>query len=235
MSDGALSPNPAEKQSLAFLAFLLFFVEILTRLLILCLPQTRELPESSDWLISAHIRLIAVAILMLTARRWQPDIQINWGLRCESVKREFLLALPFIIGGTAILALYHWDIGSLRSLIGPAVIAPDLTQLAVWIVAAVAIAPLCEELLFRAILYPALRSYCGGPQWLRTSLATLISSTLFAALHLPELSLAALPSALFPFICGLLGCAFFQWRKNIAVATIVHAFANLYLFILAYL
>jgi len=223
------------KQILLFLTFFIFVIEILFRILIRCIPITEDIPNYIEWLISASIRMISVAFVIKIAMQWKGNTQINWGLKSKNLKIDLLLSLPFILIGTLILSLYHFNTWQIRHLIAPIANQPSNIQLFSWIIAGVIIAPICEEILFRSIFFNALMHYFKGKNWWKITLSSSISSVTFATLHITSLSLSGFQSAIIPFICGLFGCVFFQWRKNIFTATIVHSFANLYLFILAYI
>jgi len=94
-----------------------------------------------------------------------------------------------------------------------------------WIIMAIGpvlLAPICEELTFRAVFYRYLRK-CTSKNW-----AVVISTTLFAIVH-------PFPQFLPIFILGLFLAYAYERSGHILVPIAFHAFFNLNTFILLYL
>lgn len=90
----------------------------------------------------------------------------------------------------------------------------DPTVLALMAVAAVLVAPVCEEVIFRGYLYPAAKRFAG--RWV----ATVASALVFAAAHG---SLAQLPQL---FILGIVLVQAYELTKSIWAPIVIHLCNN---------
>ncbi|MHB8781008.1 MAG: CPBP family intramembrane glutamic endopeptidase, partial [Candidatus Geothermincolia bacterium] len=87
-------------------------------------------------------------------------------------------------------------------------------QLVITILVVVLIAPIVEEILFRGILYPALRKRSG------IGAAVLASSVLFAVLHLNWIAFLPLTAV------GVVLALLYEWRGSLVAPIVAHAVNN---------
>lgn len=196
--------------------------------------------SAADGLIAATAFFILQGLLLLTARRvTMLSVTIAFGIAGLIVYllmrltywRSKAAGVPTILRGTQIglalrtaaiaaavacacgiaylIALQHsplWD-EVLKS-------APALKGGRIWIVAlAVVVAPLCEEFIFRGLIYGGLRRSMRAPQ------AMLMSAAIFAVVHPP---LSMLPV----FILGLCAAWTYERSKTLLAPMLVHATYN---------
>lgn len=90
------------------------------------------------------------------------------------------------------------------------------------IIRTVIIAPICEELIFRILMFRRLKEYTSF--WL----GALVSSAVFGIYHLN------LAQGIFAFFLGLALCLVYDRTKDITVPIIMHACGNLFQVILTY-
>jgi hypothetical protein len=132
---------------------------------------------------SAAVRIgIVVPALIMMARRWWGSSPAELGLRApESGSAVWFVKTALVLGGAyAILGtllgfafyrgrLDEFSAGSRAWLTSP--------EIAAWLVSGLIVAPLVEELVFRGVLYPALRDRTGRAG------AIVLSAAVFAAAH----------------------------------------------------
>jgi len=97
----------------------------------------------------------------------------------------------------------------------------DASSFNTYLLAALAVgvfAPIGEELLFRAVLFTSFKSK------MRTSVAMIISSFIFALVHISLANFAAL------FVVGLLFCIAYEKCRDIRVPMIAHSLFNFFNF-----
>jgi membrane protease YdiL (CAAX protease family) len=96
------------------------------------------------------------------------------------------------------------------------------SEIAALLILAVLVAPPVEELIFRGVLLRALM------RRIRFWPAALVSSALFAALHLYEVSSAPAMALLFAsiFVFGLGQCLLVRWTGRLATSITAHAISN---------
>ncbi len=136
------------------------------------------------------------------------------GIKTQNIRREITIGIGVAAGfGLSVLAIE----GAARIFRPDGIILPLLgvmqpNNLMLYLLTAVLIAPLAEELYFRGIFYPLLR------QRLPSIGAIPLSALMFAMLH-----------GMFnpvQLIGGLIFAVLYEWRGNIWAAYIVHAAAN---------
>ena len=87
----------------------------------------------------------------------------------------------------------------------------------------VILAPLCEELIFRGLMFRRMREDAGF------LVSAIISSAIFALYHMN------VPQGIFAFLYGMLLCLFYEMFGNLWVTMIVHASGNILSLLLTYL
>lgn len=193
------------------IAALLFFVG--QGLLLLLFTGGRKAPDVSDALGAFAAAGVLVYLLM---RAWY------WRAKTQGVPRllgaNMRQALLWGVGGGLAMAAFgiayvallrHADFGP--GLLPVVTAAPAQRG---WLLAAVVLAaPLCEEFIFRGLIYGGLRR--SMPVWL----ATLGSAAVFAIIHPPQ---AMLPV----FVLGLVTAWAYERNKVLLAPVLVHAIYN---------
>jgi membrane protease YdiL (CAAX protease family) len=177
--------------------------------------------------------MLIPAVLLLTRRSWGVN-HVELGIRppAEGSLRFFVRFSALLVGAYAGLGLAY--VGVLRSLAGAGWI--DLSRgvstasiasraflggpmgMFSFAVLGMVSAPLCEELVFRGVFYPALRRRLGR------GAAVLVSACVFAGIHL------VWHMKLFPPVTQFLGGLIFAWSyektRSLLVPAIFHAVGN---------
>ncbi|MHC5056557.1 MAG: lysostaphin resistance A-like protein [Planctomycetota bacterium] len=135
-------------------------------------------------LAAAAVRMgIVIPALLLMAQRWWGSRPADLGLRAPEpgsvawfLKTALALGGAYLVLGTLVgLAFYR---ARLVALSGGARAWLGSPEIASWLVSALLVAPIVEELVFRGVLYPALRTRTGR------AAAILLSAAVFAGAHL---------------------------------------------------
>lgn len=90
------------------------------------------------------------------------------------------------------------------------------------ILSVVVLGPLCEEIVFRGLIYRRIRVYAGS------HVGALVSSLLFGLYH------GNMIQFIYAFFLGLLVCAIYEKSRNLKVCVAAHAALNLWTIVLAY-
>jgi membrane protease YdiL (CAAX protease family) len=125
---------------------------------------------------------IVLPALLIMARRWWDSRPADLGLRKHEpgsvawfVKTALALGAAYLVLGTLIgFAFYR---GQLAALSAGARGWLGLPTMATWLLGALVAAPIVEELVFRGVFYPALRTRTGR------GAAIVLSAAVFAAAH----------------------------------------------------
>ena len=143
----------------------------------------------------------------------------------------FLIALP-VVTAVNLLSLYLLDLAGLpaqqQDLLRLFAEADSSALLAVMIALAVLVAPIAEELLFRATFFRFLRH--RAPRLI----ALLLPGTLFAALHVNWSNYDGLASFLPLITLAIIFSLAYERTGRIATAMIAHAFFNLHTILLLF-
>ena len=143
----------------------------------------------------------------------------------------FLIALP-VVTAANFLSLYVLDLTGLpvqqQDLLRLFSEADSSALLALMIMLAVIIAPVAEELLFRATFFRFLRT--RTPRWV----ALLVPGTIFAALHVNWTNYDGLASFLPLVTLAVIFSLAYERTGRIATAMIAHAFFNLHTILLLF-
>lgn len=143
----------------------------------------------------------------------------------------FLISLP-VVTGVNLLSLYLLDLAGLpaqqQDLLRLFAEADSSALLAMMIILAVIVAPIAEELLFRATFFRFLRGRV--PRFI----ALLLPGTIFAALHVNWSNLDGLASFLPLVTLAVIFSLAYERTGRIATAMIAHAFFNLHTILLLF-
>jgi membrane protease YdiL (CAAX protease family) len=153
-------------------------------------------------------RLVELAVILVFAHRL-------CGLITASHSRELAIGLGIATAfGAFVLAI---DLVSRffmeKGLLGLLLQQQPLDQWAFFFFVGCLIGPFVEELFFRGLLYAWMRQQLGA------SVCIILTSLLFACLH-GNISVIQLTG-------GILFASIYEWRKNIWAPFVVHALANL--------
>ncbi len=132
---------------------------------------------------AAAIRMgIVVPAILVMARRWWGSRPADLGLRAPEpgsaawfVKTALVLGGSYLVLGTLMgFAFYRGRLDALSAGSRAWLASPAIAS---WLLSALVVAPLVEELVFRGVLYPALRDRTGRAG------AIILSAAIFAAAH----------------------------------------------------
>jgi membrane protease YdiL (CAAX protease family) len=138
-------------------------------------------------------------------------------LAIEALVAVPLLALVWVV---LIAGLVAWELiaGAPRvppNPLQPVLRSPDTVRKYFFLVLAVTVGPAAEEVLFRGLVYNALR------QWMPAALAAVLQALAFGFLHPYGIVHAVLATAL-----GLAFVAAYEWRKTLAAPIFLHMLQN---------
>lgn len=188
------------------------------------LPGMRH-PSPFAALISAMVGLMAVQALLgwlsparvpvVTAARLGGDPAIPWAVATTAGLRALTLLLPTMLAAALLSALLLPQTDQLHAAVDLSLARSDAVGLIAMGLAAVVVAPLAEELLFRGIVFRQIRQRLGFAP------ALLTSSLLFAVMH-------GDPSQMLTY--SVLGGGFalgYAWTGSLWTPVIMHAVWNL--------
>ncbi len=158
-------------------------------------------------------------IPLLNAARLGGDPAIPLGRASTAALRALAALLPAMVVASLLTALFASDGGHMHPVAGLLLGKADPVTLSVVGLAAVVVAPIGEELLFRGLIYRQLRQRLGGRS------ALWISAVVFAAMH-------GSPGQMLPYV--VLGLAFalvYEWVGSLWASIIVHSLWNLGTFV----
>jgi membrane protease YdiL (CAAX protease family) len=182
-------------------------------------------------LIASIIFQLLIMGMVLAFVTWRVKISEWLGLRWRQWPLAFAIApvtLVFMWGVMGVLMFAGWNkwleeslgIDSLQEAVKVFQEVQDPLVIVLMAVAAVIVAPLAEEVVFRGYLYPAAKRFCGRGG------AILFSSLVFAAAHghvvalLPLFLLAVILCLLYEFTGSILACMSVHFLFNAATVTI---------------
>ena len=182
-------------------------------------------PSPFAALLGAMVGLMAVQALIgwlsparvpiATAARLGGDPTIPFGVASTAALRSLALLLPMMLLATLLSALWMPQVEQLHSAVDLSLARSDLVGLIVMGLAAVVVAPVAEELLFRGLVLRQIRQRLGPLP------ALLTSSLLFAAMH-------GDPSQMLTYT--VLGAGFglgYLWSGSLWTPVVMHALWNL--------
>ncbi len=156
---------------------------------------------------------------LLHAARLGGDPAIPLGRASTAALRVLAALLPTMAVASLLSALFSTEADRIHPVAGMLLANADPVTLSVVGIAAVVVAPLGEELLFRGLLYRHLRQRLG----IRP--AVWVSALVFAAMH-------GSPSQMLPYV--VLGLAFalvYEWVGSLWASVILHSLWNLGTFV----
>lgn len=184
--------------------------------------KKREI-TTSDLIYNIGFQFFLVGlVLVIVLARIRPSVWL--GLRWKDWPRVFLVALGTLLAmWTIFTGFYLVGYQELLESLGVKPIqdavellqkTKDINILITMVVAVVIVAPLCEEVVFRGYIYPALKKFAGP--WI----GWVVSALFFSAAH-------GSVSALMPlFFFGLVLVLLYEWTGSIWAPIAAHAFFN---------
>jgi len=181
-------------------------------------------------LASAAVRMgIVIPALLLMARRWWGSRPADLGLRAPEpgsvawfLKTALALGCAYLVLGTLHgFAFHRGRLGALSGGSRAWLESPAITQ---WLVSALLVAPLVEELVFRGVLYPALRTRTGR------AAAIFLSAAVFAAAHLLWSWKLFVPWT--QFLGGIVFAWAYERTRSLVFPTLFHLAGNLGILVL---
>ncbi|MCR5719189.1 MAG: CPBP family intramembrane metalloprotease [Lachnospiraceae bacterium] len=162
--------------------------------------------------------LLAIGVVLFFIKAEKRSFMYEAGLKKASLK-DFLLWFVISVGATAVtLALFNMiprDISVVSSYVESSKVLFD-SPFILKLLGSVVMAPLCEELFFRGLIFNNLKKI------MPLFVAAVFSSLIFGVLH-GQILWVAYATAFGVFLCFIV-----HYSRNLAAALVIHALFNLY-------
>lgn len=181
-------------------------------------------PDEWAWIGGGVARLVIVLpVVFIVARRWWKATPAEFGVRLPEpgswrwfVKFALFLGAAYAAVGLCLVLIYR---GEAARLSAGAMYWLRNAGVASWCFRALVVAPLAEELVFRGVLYGAIR------RRLRAGPAVLLSAVVFAAMHPVWIAGLLLPWT--QFLGGLIFAWSYERTRSLALPVLLHVVGNL--------
>lgn len=198
------------------------FVALIVAALVLAVVVGSVAPDASDptrTIVGGFAaQLASLAAIVFVVRRYAPPQDRRLGLGGASLRTAVPLVVAAVVAGEAVYLLFDALVGTPEAASAARFIGEPAATIIAAGVLLVLIGPAVEEVLFRGVIFRALRS--GLAFWP----AALIASVLFALIHVPDAG--GLEGFGPRLLTGLIFCGLFQRTGSLYPAIAVHIALN---------